>query len=49
MLGVSPIRDAFSDLFFPGISAIQTLAKYFSLFLMRLGTWNSIINMIIRN
>lgn len=28
-LGISPIRDGFSDLFFPGTSTIQTRAKYF--------------------
>lgn len=28
-LGVAPIRDGFSDLFFPGTSTIQTRAKYF--------------------
>ena len=28
-LGVSPIRDGYSDLFFPGTSTIQTRAKYF--------------------
>ena len=28
-LGVSPIRDAYSNLFFPGTSTIQTRAKYF--------------------
>ena len=28
-LGVGPIRDAFSDLLFPGFSTIQTGAKYF--------------------
>ena len=28
-LGVSQIRDAYSDLFFPGTSTIQTRAKYF--------------------
>lgn len=28
-LGIAPIRDAFSDLFFPGTSTIQTRAKYF--------------------
>lgn len=28
-LGIAPIRDSFSDLFFPGTSTIQTRAKYF--------------------
>ena len=28
-LGISPIRNGFSDLFFPGTSTIQTRAKYF--------------------
>lgn len=28
-LGISQIRDAYSDLFFPGTSTIQTRAKYF--------------------
>ncbi len=28
-LGVAPIRDGFSDIFFPGTSTIQTRAKYF--------------------
>ncbi len=28
-LGTSPIRDAYSDLFFPGTTTIQTRAKYF--------------------
>ncbi len=28
-LGISPVRDAFSNLFFPGTSTIQTRAKYF--------------------
>jgi hypothetical protein len=28
-LGISRVRDAFSDLFFPGISTIQTRARYF--------------------
>lgn len=28
-LGIGIVRDAFSDLFFPGISTIQTRAKYF--------------------
>lgn len=28
-LGISPIRDAFSNRFFPGTSTIQTRAKYF--------------------
>ncbi len=30
-LGIAPIRDGFSDLFFPGTSTIQTRAKYFFL------------------
>lgn len=30
-LGIAPIRDAFADLFFPGISTLQTRAKYFLL------------------
>ena len=28
-MGISPIRDGYSDLFFPGTSTIQTRAKYF--------------------
>src|SRR5271165_5378589 len=28
-LGIGIIRDAFSDMFFPGITTIQTRAKYF--------------------
>ena len=28
-LGIAPIRDAFSDVFFPGTSTIQTVPKYF--------------------
>ena len=28
-LGIAQIRDAFSNLFFPGITTIQTRAKYF--------------------
>lgn len=28
-LGISPIRDGFSNMFFPGTSTIQTRAKYF--------------------
>jgi len=28
-LGIGVIRDAFADLLFPGISTIQTRAKYF--------------------
>ena len=28
-LGIAPIRDGFSDLFFPGTSTLQTRAKYF--------------------
>jgi hypothetical protein len=28
-LGVGPVRDAFSDMLFPGISTIQTRARYF--------------------
>ena len=28
-LGIAPIRDGFSNLFFPGTSTIQTRAKYF--------------------
>lgn len=28
-LGIAPIRDGFSDIFFPGTSTIQTRAKYF--------------------
>lgn len=28
-LGIAPIRDAFSNIFFPGTSTIQTRAKYF--------------------
>ena len=30
-LGISPIRDGFSDLFFPGTSTLHTHAKYFLL------------------
>ena len=30
-LGIAPIRDGFSNLFFPGTSTIQTRAKYFFL------------------
>ena len=30
-LGIAPIRDGFSDLFFPGTSTLQTRAKYFFL------------------
>lgn len=30
-LGISPIRDGFANLFFPGTSTIQTRAKYFFL------------------
>lgn len=30
-LGISPIRDGFSNMFFPGTSTIQTRAKYFFL------------------
>ena len=30
-LGTAPIRDYFSDVFFPGTSTIQTRAKYFLL------------------
>jgi hypothetical protein len=29
VLGISPIRDSYSNLFFPGTSTIQTRAKYF--------------------
>lgn len=28
-LGIAPVRDGFSDIFFPGTSTIQTRAKYF--------------------
>jgi len=28
-LGIGQVRDAFADLLFPGISTIQTRAKYF--------------------
>ena len=28
-LGISPIRDGFANIFFPGTSTIQTRAKYF--------------------
>ena len=28
-LGIAPVRDGFSDVFFPGTSTIQTRAKYF--------------------
>lgn len=28
-LGIAPIRDAFSNIFFPGITTVQTRAKYF--------------------
>ncbi len=30
-LGIGTIRDAYSDILFPGISTIQTRAKYFVL------------------
>ncbi len=30
-LGIAPVRDGFSDLFFPGTSTLQTRAKYFFL------------------
>lgn len=30
-LGIAPVRDGFSNLFFPGTSTIQTRAKYFFL------------------
>ena len=30
-LGIAPIRDFFSETFFPGITTIQTRAKYFFL------------------
>jgi hypothetical protein len=30
-LGIAPIRDGFSDIFFPGTSTLQTRAKYFLL------------------
>lgn len=30
-LGIGPVRDAFADRLFPGISTIQTRAKYFTL------------------
>ena len=30
-LGIAPVRDGFSDVFFPGTSTIQTRAKYFFL------------------
>ena len=30
-LGIGSIRDAYSDILFPGISTIQTRAKYFVL------------------
>ena len=30
-LGISPIRDGFAELFFPGTSTLQTKAKYFLL------------------
>jgi len=30
-LGIGPVRDAFADRMFPGISTIQTRAKYFTL------------------
>ena len=30
-LGIAPVRDGYSDLFFPGTSTIQTRAKYFLL------------------
>ena len=28
-LGITPIRDGFANIFFPGTSTIQTRAKYF--------------------
>ena len=28
-LGISPIRDGFANIFFPGTSTVQTRAKYF--------------------
>ena len=28
-LGIAPVRDGFSNIFFPGTSTIQTRAKYF--------------------
>lgn len=28
-IGIGPIRDAFANLFFPGTSTVQTIAKYF--------------------
>ena len=28
-LGIGPIRDAFSDLLFPGTSVLQTRARYY--------------------
>ena len=28
-LGIAPVRDGFSNIFFPGTSTIQTHAKYF--------------------
>ena len=28
-LGIAPVRDGFSNLFFPGTTTIQTRAKYF--------------------
>ena len=28
-IGIAQVRDAFADLFFPGTSTIQTIAKYF--------------------
>ena len=30
-IGIGSVRDAFSDLLFPGISVLQTRAKYFVL------------------
>ena len=30
-LGIGSVRDAFSDMLFPGISVLQTRAKYFGL------------------
>ena len=41
-LGISQIRDGYSDLFFPGTSTIQ-------MYLMLLGIWNSTISMIFLN
>ena len=35
-LGISPIRDGFANLFFPGTSTIQTRAKYLLIVLQQI-------------